>query len=63
MGSLSSYAQDEILDHVFGTGAWTAPTNLYVALLTSTPDALDTGTSLPGEITGTGALVRIKCNT
>lgn len=63
MGSFSSYLQDEILDHVFKTGAYTAETNLFVALLTSTPDALDTGTTLPGEITGTGSLVRIKCNT
>jgi hypothetical protein len=63
MGSLSSFLQDELLDHVFKTGAYTAPTNIYVALLTSTPDAADTGTTFPGELTGTGALVRIKCNT
>jgi len=55
--------QDELLDHLFKTGAYTAPTNIYVALLTSTPDSEDTGTTFPGEVTGTSSLVRIKCNT
>jgi hypothetical protein len=63
MGSFSDFWEIEILDHVFKTGSYTAPTNIYVALLISTPDDADTGTSLPGEITGTGNLVRIKCNT
>jgi hypothetical protein len=63
MGSFSDYLENELLDHVFKTGAYTAPTNIYVALLTSTPDDADTGSTFPGEITGTGALVRIKCNT
>ena len=63
MGSFSDYLENELLDHVFKTGAYTPATNIYVALLTSTPDDADTGSTLPGEITGTGALVRIKCNT
>lgn len=63
MGSFSDYLENELLDHVFKTGSYTPATNLYVALLTSTPDDADTGSTLPGEITGTGALVRIKCNT
>lgn len=63
MGSFSDYLENELLDHVFKTGAYTAPTNIYVALLTSTPDDADTGSTFPGEITGTGSLVRIKCNT
>lgn len=63
MGSFSDYLENELLDHVFKTGSYTAPTNIYVALLTSTPDDADTGSTFPGEITGTGALVRIKCNT
>ena len=62
MGSLSSYAQDELLDHLFKTGAYTAPTNIYVGLLKSTPDSEDTGTSVPSELSG-GGYVRIKCNT
>ena len=63
MGSFSDYLENELLDHVFKTGAYTPATNIYVALLTSTPDDADTGSTLPGEITGTGALVRIQCNT
>lgn len=63
MGSFSDYLENELLDHVFKTGDYTPATNLYVALLTSTPDDADTGSTLPGEITGTGALARIKCNT
>ena len=63
MGSFSDYLENELLDHVFKTGAYEVATNIYVALLTSTPDDAHTGSTLPGEITGTGALVRIKCNT
>ena len=62
MGSFSDYLENELLDHVFKTGAYTAATNLYVALRTSTPDDADTGSTLPGELTG-GGYVRIKCNT
>lgn len=62
MGTLSNFAQNEILDHVFKTGAYTAATNLFVALLTSTPDEDDAGSSLPGELSG-GAYARVTCNT
>ena len=40
MGSISDYLEDELLDHVLGTGAYTQPT-IYVGL--STADPLDTG--------------------
>jgi hypothetical protein len=62
MGSFSDFLENELLDHVFLTGDYSSATNLYVALLTSTPDDADTGTSLPGELSG-DAYVRIKCNT
>jgi len=62
MGSFSDYLENEVLDHVFKTGAYTAATNLYVALLKSTPDDADTGSTLPGEISA-GAYVRKGCNT
>ena len=62
MGSFSDYLENELLDHVFKTGAYVQETNLYVALLTSTPDDADTGITLPGELSG-GGYVRIKCNT
>lgn len=62
MGTFSTYLQNEVLDHVFKTGAYTAATNLFVALLISTPDEDDAGSSLPGELSG-GAYARVTCNT
>jgi len=62
MGSFSDYLENELLDHIFKTGAVYAPeTNLYIALCTSTP--LDANTTAPaGELSG-GGYLRIKCNT
>ena len=62
MGSFSDYLENQLLDHVFKTGAVYAPeTNLYIALCTSTP--LDANTTAPaGELSG-GGYLRIKCNT
>ena len=62
MGSFSDYWENEILDHVFKTGSYTAPTNIYVALCKSTIEDDDTGSSLPSEVSG-GAYARTKCNT
>ena len=62
MGSFSDSLENELLDHVFKTGAYSQPTNLYVALLKSTPDDADTGSTLPGEFSG-GDYARMKCNT
>lgn len=62
MGGLGAYAANEVLDHVFKTGAYTAETNLYVALCTSTLDKDDSGSSLAGELSG-GGYVRVTCNT
>jgi len=62
MGSFSDYLENELLDHVFKTGAYTQPTNLYIALCKSTIADDDTGTTLPSEVSG-GAYVRKKCNT
>lgn len=39
--SFSNYLETEILDHVFGGNAYTAPTTLYLALFTT--DNTDTG--------------------
>jgi len=36
--SFSNYLETEILDHVFGAAAYTAPATLYVALHTANPD-------------------------
>lgn len=40
-GSISNWLELELLDHVLKTGAYSVPTNIYVAL--STADPLDTG--------------------
>ena len=39
--SFSNYLETEVLDHVFGGNAYTAPSTLYVALFTT--DNTDTG--------------------
>lgn len=61
-GSFSDHWENEILDHVFKTGSYTAPTNIYIALCKSTVLDDDTGSTLPGEVSG-GAYARIICNT
>jgi hypothetical protein len=61
MGSFSDYLENEILDHVFGTGSYSPPTHLYIALCKSTLSDTSTG-DLPGEITG-GAYARKICDT
>lgn len=51
--SFSNYLENELLDHVFGGNAYTAPSTLYVALLTSAPDDATTGASM-SEVSGSG---------
>lgn len=51
MGSISDYLELELLDHVFGVGAYTVPSNIYVAL--STGDPTDDGSGL-AEPSGNG---------
>ena len=35
--SFTDYLENELLDHILNDGAWTAPTNPYVGLSTTTP--------------------------
>jgi hypothetical protein len=49
---MSDYLENEILDHVFKTGDWTAPTNLLVALYTAVPSDTGGGTELTSAATG-----------
>lgn len=37
MTAMSDYLENELLDHVLGTGSYTAPTNVYVKLHTGAP--------------------------
>lgn len=61
MGSFTDYLENELLDHVFGTGAYSPATHLYIALSKSTLADTATGT-IAGEISG-GAYVRKICDT
>ena len=47
-GSISNWLELELLDHVLKTGAYSVPTNIYVAL--STADPLDTGAGIAEPI-------------
>jgi hypothetical protein len=44
---MSNYLSNEILDHVFGNGAFTPPTNLYVGFSTADPTDDGSGISEP----------------
>ena len=44
MGNISDYLANELLDHIFGKGAYTPPTNIYVELSTTAPT--DAGTNV-----------------
>ena len=44
--SFSNFLETEILDHVFGGSAYTAPATLYLALFTSNPDEDASGTEV-----------------
>lgn len=53
--SKSDYLEDKLNDHVHGKATFTAPANIFVALLTSAPLDSDTGTSIASkEATYTG---------
>ncbi|MBI5578129.1 MAG: hypothetical protein HY895_03170 [Deltaproteobacteria bacterium] len=51
MGSLSDFAENEVLDHILGVGAYTPPATVYLAL--STADPTDAGSGL-AEPSGNG---------
>lgn len=46
--SFSNYLETNVLGHVFGGSAYTAPTTLYLALFTSNPDEDGSGTEVAG---------------
>lgn len=53
MTALSDYLKNEILDHIWNDGAWTAPTNIYAALCTAaTVDSDDASTITEANYTG-----------
>lgn len=47
-GSKSDFLENELLDHVLGNAAYTAPATVYVALFTVTPSDSGGGTEASG---------------
>lgn len=54
---ISNYLANELLDHVFGNGSYTAPTNLYIGLSLANPDDDGSGISEPMSISGYGRAI------
>jgi len=46
--SFSNYLETEMLDHVFGGNAYTAPSTLYLSLHTANPDEDGSGAEVSG---------------
>ncbi len=49
MSAMSDYLENEILDHILGTGAYTMPSSVYVGLSTSSFNDDNSGTELSGS--------------
>jgi hypothetical protein len=49
MSQMSNYLENELLDHTLGTGSWTMPTTIYLALFTSNPTDAGSGTEVSGS--------------
>lgn len=58
-GSFSDFLENELLDHVFGNAAYTAPATLYIGLYTVAPTDSSTGSSGGTEVTG-GSYARVS---
>lgn len=48
MGYLSDFLEGELLDHLLGTAAWSAPAAVYVGLFTAAPGEAGGGTEVSG---------------
>jgi len=49
MSAMSDYLENEILDHILGTGAYTMPSTVYVGLSTGSFNDDNSGTELSGS--------------
>lgn len=49
MSAMSDYLENEILDHILGTGAYTMPTAVYVGLSTGSFNDDNSGVELSGS--------------
>lgn len=62
MGSFSDFLENEVLDHVFGGSAYTAPTTLYFALCTVTVTDSMTGSTITEPVGNGYARVAVTAN-
>ena len=49
MSAMSDYLENEILDHILGTGSYTMPSNVYIGLSTGSFGDDNSGTELSGS--------------
>lgn len=49
MSAMSNYLENEILDHILGTGSYTMPSAVYIGLSTGSFGDGNTGTELAGS--------------
>ena len=49
MSQMSNYLENELLDHTLGTGSFTMPATIYLALFTSNPTDAGSGTEVSGS--------------
>lgn len=63
MANISTYLANAVLDHVLGRTSYSAPTTLYVALLTSAPGPSGGGTEVSTSGTGYARLAVVNNTT
>lgn len=61
MANASDYLEGQIASHIFGSGTFTKPTVLAIALCSSVPADVQTGATIP-ELANTGAYARQTLN-
>ncbi|HEX7124961.1 MAG TPA: hypothetical protein VF406_04190 [Thermodesulfobacteriota bacterium] len=61
-GSFSDFLENELLDHVFGAAAYTAPATLYIALFTAAPTDAGGGTEVSTGVWTNYARVAVTNN-
>jgi hypothetical protein len=61
MGSFADYAENKVLDHIFGNTAFSAPANLYIGLSTTT--ITDAGGNITEPVGNNYSRVAVTNNT
>jgi hypothetical protein len=61
MANMSDFLEKQLASHIFGSGTYTKPTVLAVALCSGVPVDANTGANIP-EIANAGAYARVTFN-